>query len=106
MIDSLVVDEITFEEIEKENEEYRKMIAEFNKGLHGDTSNKYKSSLAEEQTRPFCVGHSIDEVPVEPERNSQSPFYLNARLLSSHDACEPKRHTNVLSMLRLPLSHY
>lgn len=48
MIDSLVVDEITFEEIEKENEEYRKMIAEFNKGLHGDTSNKYKSSLAEE----------------------------------------------------------
>lgn len=48
MIDSLVVDETTFEEIEKENEEYRKMIAEFNKGLHGDTSNKYKSSLAEE----------------------------------------------------------
>ena len=48
MIDSLVVDEITFEEIEKENEEYRKMIAEFNRGLHGDTSNKYKSSLAEE----------------------------------------------------------
>ena len=48
MIDSLVVDEITFEEIEKENEEYRKMIAEFNKGLHWDTSNKYKSSLAEE----------------------------------------------------------
>jgi len=48
VIDSLVVDEITFEEIEKENEEYRKMIAEFNKGLHGDTSNKYKSSLAEE----------------------------------------------------------
>ena len=48
MIDSLVVDEITFEEIEKENEEYRKMIAEFNMGLHGDTSNKYKSSLAEE----------------------------------------------------------
>ncbi len=48
MIDSLVVDEITFEEIEKENEENRKMIAEFNKGLHGDTSNKYKSSLAEE----------------------------------------------------------
>ena len=48
MIDSLVVDEITFEEIKKENEEYRKMIAEFNKGLHGDTSNKYKSSLAEE----------------------------------------------------------
>lgn len=48
MIDSLVVDEITFEEIEKENEEYRKMIAEFNKCLHGDTSNKYKSSLAEE----------------------------------------------------------
>ena len=48
MIDSLVVDEITFEEIEKENEEYRKRIAEFSKGLHGDTSNKYKSSLAEE----------------------------------------------------------
>ena len=48
MIDSLVVDEITFEEIKKENEEYRKMIAEFNRGLHGDTSNKYKSSLAEE----------------------------------------------------------
>ena len=48
MIDSLVVDERTFEEIEKENEEYRKRIAEFNKGLHGDTSNKYKSSLAEE----------------------------------------------------------
>ena len=46
MIDSLVVDEITFEEIKKENEEYRKMIAEFNRGLHGDTSNKYKSSLA------------------------------------------------------------
>ena len=48
MIDSLVVDEITFEEIKKENEEYRKMIAEFNRGLHGDTSNKYKLSLAEE----------------------------------------------------------
>ena len=48
MIDSLVVDEITFEEIKKENEEYRNMIAEFNRGLHGDTSNKYKSSLAEE----------------------------------------------------------
>lgn len=53
MIDSLVVDEITFEEIEKENEEYRKMIAEFNKGLHGDTSNKYKPSLAEEMNLNF-----------------------------------------------------
>lgn len=48
MEDNLKVCEITFEEIEKENEEYRKMLAEFNKGLHGDISNKYKPSLAEE----------------------------------------------------------
>lgn len=40
--------EKSFEEIEKENEEYRKMLAEFNKGLHGDISNKCKPSLEEE----------------------------------------------------------
>ena len=45
---SLVVNEKSFEEIRKENEETRKMLAEFNKGLHGDISNKYKPSLAEE----------------------------------------------------------
>lgn len=43
-----MVSEKSFEEIEKENEEYRKMLTEFNKGLHGDISNKYKPSLAEE----------------------------------------------------------
>lgn len=43
-----MVSKKSFEEIEKENEEYRKMLAEFNKGLHGDISNKYKPSLAEE----------------------------------------------------------
>lgn len=48
MEDNLKVCEITFEEIEKENEECKKMLAEFNKGLHGDISNKYKPSLAEE----------------------------------------------------------
>ena len=63
MIDSLVVDEITFEEIEKENEEYRKMIAEFNKGLHGDTSNKYKSSLAEEMN--LNINEKIPVLEVE-----------------------------------------
>ena len=48
MKDSLIVSEKSFEEIRKENEEARKMLAEFNKGLHGDISNKYKPSLAEE----------------------------------------------------------
>lgn len=48
MKDSLTVSEKSFEEIRKENEETRKMLAEFNKGLHGDISNKYKPTLKEE----------------------------------------------------------
>lgn len=48
MKDSLIVSEKSFEEIRKENEETRKMLSEFNKGLHGDISNKYKPSLKEE----------------------------------------------------------
>lgn len=40
--------EKSFEEIEIENEEYKKMLMEFNKGLQGDISNKHSSSLAEE----------------------------------------------------------
>lgn len=48
MKDSLIVSEKSFEEIRKENEEARKMLAEFNKGLHGDISNKCKPTLKEE----------------------------------------------------------
>lgn len=43
----------SFEEIRKENEEYREMLAEFNKGLHGNISNKYNPSLKEEMNLNF-----------------------------------------------------
>lgn len=38
----------SLEDIRKENEEFKKMLAEFNKGLHGDISKKYNPSLKEE----------------------------------------------------------
>lgn len=43
-----IVSEKSFEEIRKENEEQRKMLLEFNKGLQGDKSNRHRSSLVEE----------------------------------------------------------